>query len=397
MIKRGMVACLLAVMGFAAVSCDDSRTAKIEDVTCGLDCSKNVDGRAQVCVFLSGVESCKSKCFGDAEGSNEAVCYINDSTEVPVHKSAVDTCAKDELGTLYSIDTTYETCVISCNDGVCENEPPGPLTCEQTGNREVAAFTINGSEVCKNKCLGTQEGENKVCVQDSAGGTEKSVVDTCAKDDKGALYSTNSDSTDCPNGCDETSHECKSQVGPNQCNAVGGRPQAEFVIDGTAQCKQKCLGTVEGENHVCWRNDSLGPNAKYRAFVDTCAKDENDALYSQSATEGEECADGCTNGVCGPLPPKPVCDPDCAGYTGTRDMTCVDIDNVPTCKPRCLGGAVGENFPVCYANLSIQNPKKNSIVDVCAKDPSGTLYSTDERSTECPGECDESTGLCVTE
>ena len=395
MIKRGMVACLLAVMGCAAVSCDDSRTAKIEDVTCGLDCSKESDGRAQVCVFLSGAESCKPKCLGDAEGSNKAVCHTNHATAVPVVKSAVDTCAKDELGTLYSIDTAYETCVTACDDGVCDNAVPGPLTCEQTGSREVAAFVINGSEACKDKCLGTQEGVNKVCVSDSSGAqtVEKSAVDTCAKDDKGALYSTETKYDDCTNGCDETTHDCKPET--LVCNSIGERPELAVVIDGAAECKKTCLGAAVGQNPVCWRDASQGASAKYRAFIDTCAKDDNDALYSESATTGEECQGGCTNGVCDQVQPQIVCDPACAVTAGGRVTVCVLADNDPTCMPVCLGTAEGRNTPVCYQDTSGAQPATYSTIDTCAKDTYGTLYSTGETRNACPGSCVPETGLCA--
>ena len=390
--KRGWMACLLALICCAAVSCDDSRTAKIEDVTCGLDCSKNAGGRIEVCVFLGGVESCKPKCFGEVEGVNKAVCQVNDATAVPVTKSAVDTCAKDELGTLYSIDTAYETCVTACNDGVCDNTVPGPVTCNQTGDREVAAFTINGTETCKNKCLGQQAGENKLCVHDSSGGAQavdKSAVDTCAKDDKGALYSTETKYADCANGCDETTHDCKPET--LVCNSIGGRPEVAVVIDGAAECRKTCLGAAVGQNPVCWHNASAGPNAKAQALVDTCAKDDNGVLYSQSSTESEACDYGCADGEC---LPELVCNPECVGNDGGRDTVCVLFNNAPTCKPRCLGNAEGVNPPVCDTNPSLPSPKPFSVIDTCVKDVYNTLYLTEESRSECPASCNATTGMC---
>ena len=290
---------LFCIMGCAISACDDGSSSGIEQV-CNKDCSGYVGGRTHVCILKNQQEMCAPSCLGKVADQNAAVCWHNSSLPNSIDKSVVDTCVKDDLGTLYAIDSAYTDCPYGCDKGECKNVGPGPeLQCNSVGGRSETAFTINGTAVCKAACLGKSEGENKACWRNAPLGSsaiDNAVVDTCAKDDNGNLYSVEARYTECSDGCDKG--ECK-KVGPGpelQCNSVGGRPEAAFTINGTAVCKTTCLGDAVGANKVCWRNDSLS-NPSDQATVDICAKDDKGNLYSVEANY-TDCLDGCEKGYC---------------------------------------------------------------------------------------------------
>ena len=81
---------------------------------------------------------------------------------------------------------------------------------------------------------------------------------------------------------------------------------------------------------------------------------------------------------------------------GGRPRVCVKLAGVESCKNRCLGSSEGENAPICYRPGSLPpSVPKNSLIDTCAKDDLGTLYSESTVENICTGTCDEASGLCI--
>ena len=204
--------------------CDDATGLCNKDnpgKKCSLSCL-NDGGEAQVCVKLSGTESCKAVCRGYKEGANAAGCYENESLppEARDQYSVVTVCAKDDLGTLYATDKQETKCEYGCDktSGECNKEPETTceeLNCEGAAGDGISHFcaTIDGKAVCKNVCLGTLEGENPaVCFSNGSLPPDSRkfyrFVDTCEKDDNGQLYSVSPQKTECPNGCYDDG-ECK--------------------------------------------------------------------------------------------------------------------------------------------------------------------------------------------
>ncbi len=188
---------------------------------CSLSCI-NDGGDAQVCVKLSGQESCEDICHGEKVGLNDAVCYENGSLPPGAMNqfSVVTECAKDDLGTLYATDRKSTTCDNGCDNatGLCKTEPDP--TCEQLQCESIAGdgiahicATIDGKAVCKNGCLGTEEGINPArCFSNGSLPPDArkfyKFVDNCAYDDNGELYSVSPQMEECSNGCYEDG-ECK--------------------------------------------------------------------------------------------------------------------------------------------------------------------------------------------
>ena len=283
---------------------------------CEMDCSSIVGGRVHDCFVISGKASCEPTCFGDKEGANAPYCYINSSLgPSATWQSTIDTCAKDDNGKIYSVNTQYNECKGSCEDGACKDEPvPQPQPeCEMdcgayAGGRTHDCYVVNGEASCRPKCFGDKKGENApTCWINSSLGPNaswKQVVDTCEADDNGKVYSVDTVYNDCGGGTCENG-ECKDAPGPQpacemDCSSiVGGRVHECFVISGKASCEPICFGDKAGENApYCYINNSLGPSATWQSTVDSCAKDDNGKIYSVN-TEYTECKNNkCSNGKC---------------------------------------------------------------------------------------------------
>ncbi len=352
--------------------------------SCDKDCSAKAGGRDQVCVSINGNESCEPACLGTIVGSNEAVCHENTSKTPVVTQSIVDTCANDDLGTLYATSSEVTDCPVGCTNGVCNMD----ASCMSVGGgRAQNAFTIGGAQVCKNICLGQEVGENFKCWRNASLGPDAQVFavkDTCTLDDNGNLYSEDSVSEPCDNGC--TDGVCNSDGPSLDCQLDGGRNRDAFTINGSQTCKNTCLGTQAGDNKVCYRSASSGPDAPWHVLIDSCVADDNGALYSADSTIDQQCANGCTNGVC-------ELDVSClAAVGGGRTQDAYTINGERTCKDTCLGTHEGEN-ETCWSNGSLgPSALVYAAVDVCAYDDNGNLYSEKTDKKLCKGGCTD--GKC---
>ena len=289
------------------------------------------------------------------------------------------------------------------------------LHCDQiVGGRAHDCFIVSGKASCKPSCLGKKEGNNDpVCWFHSSidPQTWKSVVDTCAKDDNGELYSTNSNETPCTGDCSESTGICELVVVDDDpcdeearriCDGYAGGPaHACFAINGEAQCKVPCHGDKEGRNEpYCYRNGSL-PVSIVDSIQDVCAKDDKGVLYVDTQVVNN-CPVGCDNGNC-----KPVVncenDEECL-VDGGNDRICATLRNSveKACADACLRQESAEPFVMaCQLNSSIPDAKPKSIFDYCVLDggtPDGAparYYSVGrEVYQECNEGCNEETGRC---
>ena len=256
-------------------------------------------------------------------------------------------------------------------------------------------------------CHGNAEGVNKaVCFVNSSLPPDSqeysSVVDTCAKDDKGQLYVASSSGDSCgKNGCDDATGLCKKAKASCDldCRVMDKREEACFVINGTPTCKETCLADKEGKNDpVCYMEGGFMPSYEPDSAVDECKKDDNGDLYSIGTEIVDECNYGCdeATGLCKEQ------DAECAELKCEQTVgdgkahICVKIDGKAECRTNCLGTYEGENKAVCFENTSLapENRTQYSVVDTCARDDDGKLYSKSANESMCRSGCDESTGLC---
>ena len=390
--------------------CESGNCKKSADTTCTKDCESE-GGRMQTCVRLNGQEECKDVCKGSQsataiEGENTPFCYANAllGPTAPVF-AMTDTCAKDELGTLYVVSSQSQKCSKGCEDGVCDNS--GDVTCTKqcepapTGSPQNICVRVSGEETCKPACMGDKEGENKSCITPPPGSDVFAVTDDCAKDDLGVLYSKISvTGAKCDNGCENG--ECKPKSGGTECSAncdmAGGSPKVCVRINGVDSCKDTCKGAegatlVVGENGpFCFRYASLGPTAPYLSMTNTCAEDDLGTLYATD-TQSESCdiyENGtCLNGAC--MSMADACRSlMCEALIGGRGKTCVRIFGKVQCKDKCIGTEVGENEAKCVNNPSTGGVM--SVVDTCAKDDLDTLYSQSSETHTCTATCKD--GVC---
>ena len=70
------------------------------------------------CVIIDGKGACRAACKGTKVGKNDPVCYVSENGESYVF---TDTCAKDDNGTLYRVDSQTVKCDHSCSEGACQN------------------------------------------------------------------------------------------------------------------------------------------------------------------------------------------------------------------------------------------------------------------------------------
>ena len=176
-----------------------------------------------------------------------------------------------KLSRTFAVMMVASVLVCGCDDGsgsVVANKCVHNCESSGGGRGEVCAVVDNEAQ-CMSACLGKSEGDNIACWRNASLGPDAeffSVVDTCVKDENGVLYSSKSNYTKCSGTC--TAGKCDSEPTPNTCNkdcesSGGGRAEVCVVVDDEARCMPKCLGKSEGENLACWRNASLGPDAKY--------------------------------------------------------------------------------------------------------------------------------------
>ena len=298
---------------------------------------------------------------------------------------------------------------LSCMFCACDNDSGKDsddagcqeLRCdEMVGAREQACFIVDGKAACKPKCFGDKEETNdRVCWKNPSIQNAKwnSIEDICKKDDNGALYSSDSHSTECDAECDKG--ECvKGTETPNceelKCDSmVGGREHGCFIINGKASCEPKCFGEKENTNdRVCWKNPSI-PDAKWNSIEDICKKDDSGKLYSTNSND-EQCDDSCEKGVC-VKEENPTCaDLNCESMVGGREHGCFTIDGKASCELTCFGDKEDVNEPVCWRNGSLPVSIMKSITDTCAKDDDGKLYAASSKTDECPVGCTK--GVCDT-
>ncbi|MBQ9818006.1 MAG: hypothetical protein IJM59_11170 [Proteobacteria bacterium] len=370
------------------------------------------------CFLINGKSVCKDACRSKSKGRSAPMCF--DFWTDPEHMyTGIETCAADDNGKLYLIDLELDICPDECDGstGLCKNNVDPEPGCHNDSDciwpdypYEQGCFTVNGKTDCQKVCRSKAEGKNApMCYW--IGGYDPYPepmhlgVETCAKDDNGRLYLAKLDLEDCLDGCDETTNECKPSVDPDEtCKALNceaevgsGRTSVCVSISGKKTCKYHCLNKNVGDNEpVCFVNGSLDPDVatQYSAF-DTCALDDNGILYSVS-TDMIECVSGCSevDGWCkaeGPI----LCTKNCS-MDGGDPMVCTIISGKEKCSTACFGKKVGENVPVCYQNASLgPNSPYYSVVDTCAKDDMGTLYSENAEMTKCTYGCDKSTGVCL--
>ena len=267
-------------------------------------------------------------------------------------------------------------------------------------------YLISGVRVCRNSCLATKEGDNApVCYLPLSAASEPeptvSVIDKCAKDEEDRLYSAHSEREFCRNYCNKKSGLCKTADEIDECanNAQCAEPDAGtnkgcFRISGVRKCKEICLGSKEGKNDpVCYLPSTINPPPEPNVSVtDTCAKDDVGRLYVVD-TVHELCPNYCdeATGLCKTSVPATECKKDCT-LDGGDPQVCVILSGKEECKTACFGKSEGKNEPVCYTNTTVANPVAESIIDECAKDEQGTLYSVKYESTTCPNGCED--GVC---
>ena len=240
--------------------------------------------------------------------------------------------------------------------------------------------------MCKNTCLGQEVGVNHKCWRNaSLGPTSQlyAVTDTCALDDNGNLYSSESASGPCTNGC--TDGVCDTVVPSLDCQVVGGRGRDAFTIGGAQECKNTCLGTQAGANTVCYHNASTGPTSPWYVITDTCVADDNGRLYSSGSTTDQTCPDGCTNGACD-------LELICLSVDGGRAQNAYTIGGVRMCKNTCLGTNAGKN-KACWSDAAPgSSATVYAVIDTCALDDNGDLYSSDSAEEPCANGCKD--GAC---
>ena len=298
--------------------CESGECKTDQEPTCSKNCNI-AGGRLQTCVRIDGEESCKDVCRGSKEvdaieGVNEPFCYRNTSLGPDaVDVAMTDTCARDDLGTLYVVSSQPETCTNGCEGGECQAVPIQTgcsKSCQTAGGSPKVCVRIEGVDSCKDTCKGPEgatlvAGPNEpFCFRYASSGPTAhylSMATTCAEDDLGTLYAVDTQSQ----SCDTTEHgvclrgACMSMAEACtqlRCEGmIGGRAKSCVSIFGQAQCKDQCIGTKEGENDAsCINNASTG---NVMSIVDTCAKDDMDTLYSVSSVTNR-CAASCKNGVC---------------------------------------------------------------------------------------------------
>ena len=362
--------------------------------------------RTYICVSVSGQESCEFTCLVDSAGKHDPMCY---SYVYAPYMSVVEECALDDYGQLYSVHTQDHSCDNGCNfaTGLCNDEDPEKECTEDVECAwpdyflERGCFVIKGKSVCQDAC--TSKGNHEaVCYwfwDDPEPYPMHSAVETCVADDNGKLYMTGVNMDNCDYGCDEGTGLCKD--GPvteckKNCSLQGGDPRVCVVLSGKEECKTACFGKAEGKNEpVCYQNASVGPEAPYYSVVDTCAIDDVGTLYSLNAAK-TKCSQNCNEatGLCSKEGPVKECQMDCT-LDGGDPQVCIKIDGKESCATACFGKTEGVNKPVCYQNTSIgPEAPYYSVVDTCATDDLGTLYSKDDKRTKCDNGCDETTGNC---
>ncbi|MBO4350163.1 MAG: hypothetical protein J6A01_04340 [Proteobacteria bacterium] len=368
------------------------------------------------CFTIQGKSVCKNACLSD--GTQKPMCYLLGGM-VPDYKpmhSAVEFCAQDDNGKLYMTDIAIDDCEHGCDEatGLCKKgEDPATACneedekqCNPPGGDPQVCTVISGKKGCKDICHGNAVGKNAaVCYVngslDPSVAPQYSIVSTCKKDDNGTLYSAQNTKNECPNGCDEATGLCKDApvTCKKDCSLDGGDPRVCVVISGKESCATACFGKAEGKNDpVCYQNGSIGPQAPYYSIIDTCKKDDIGTLYSDGNEERTKCDNGCDekSGLCKSDKPVSDCEANCGSFVGARPKTCVVISGKEDCRDKCFGDKEGENAPICYKNGST-DPSVTpyySLVDHCAKDDNGKLYSDSTDKSECSGDCDNTSGLC---
>ena len=375
--------------------CESGNCQPALNSPCKKDC--NMDGgRQMTCVRIGSEESCKPACFGENEGVNAPECWRNASLGPnAADLSITDTCAKDELGTLYVVSSASETCTNGCESGECKHSSDVTTctkNCDEATTRNAAGICvhISGEEVCKPACLGNKSGENKLCFEDPDTHEVFPVTDNCAEDELGTLYSESSvRGMKCNNGCEDG--ECKPVSGTTctkNCQTEGGRFKICVRLSGQEECKNRCEGNVAGVNQsVCYRVSSLPPGQSEFALTDTCEADELGTLYSVS-DHMEPCRNGCESGKC---KPAGECSLPCSPDQYNRPTICVKIADVEACKPECAGTNVGDNSPICYKPYpSEPSSPEYVLTDTCALSDGGMLYSSSVAVSPCLGGCKNS-------
>ena len=414
MLKRSLTVGLFSFVCLATFACDDDNDNHKSSGCEELKCDHVVgDGRSHICATINGQAKCVNSCLKDKEGPNDAICFSNGSlppNSRPVY-SAVDNCAKDDNGVLYSISTVQSECTNGCDaaTGICKKSGENPdaeceaLNCDKiVGGKVHICAKISGQASCKEACLGTAEGTNPaVCYANGSLPPDSrpvySSVDTCAKDDNGNLYSVNVVEQECQKGCDEDTGLCNKDNQDEKCSLScindGGEAQVCVKLSGVESCKDICRGDEEGTNTaVCYENESLPPNARDQfSVVTVCAKDELGTLYATNKQQ-TKCDYGCNNtsGECN-KEPEPTCeDLNCGAIAGDGlAHFCATIDGKAICKNECIGTSEGENPAICFSNGSLPPDARTfyHFVDICAKDDNGKLYSDSTQMDECPNGC----------
>ena len=213
--------CVAAMICGCILGCESNDSGVTEVKSCNKDCSLQSgefpeDSGMFVCAVVNGHESCVTPCLGKNEGKNAPVCRNMHPSQYVF--SVTDTCAKDDLGTLYQVSSDSEVCVNGCNeaDGTCKTSGE-ELKCDHDcetigGGRGQKCMLVSGKPVCQTPCHGTKEGENEpFCYQNASTGPDSpfySVKDTCAKDDNGKLYVLTSAQKKCDFECSEETGLC---------------------------------------------------------------------------------------------------------------------------------------------------------------------------------------------
>ncbi len=285
---------------------------------------------------------------------------------------------------------------VLCESLHCDHEVGGyPKTC----------VVLNGKASCQQTCAGNKSGLNAaICWTnpsiDPLVAQPDSIVDTCALDDNGKLYSKSRQTQICSNGCDDATGTCMAQPVaqcPNDCKDSGGRDHVCTLIQGKSDCKPVCHGDIVGET-APFCSTMPGATLQSISVIDTCAADDLGTIYLAD-TQTTTCSAGCDNsvGICIIQEADPCEALHCDAYDGGRQHVCAIVNGQASCKPKCMGTQAGENSPVCYENPSLppEDRETLSIVDICALDDMGTLYSSDQQETVCENGCFIDDGLCA--
>ncbi len=261
------------------------------------------------------------------------------------------------------VDGDSCSCEYSCLDGYrkVDDDTAGPgFICEKIGGScgdDPALPCID--DPCENyECLDIRspgytvqavaDGDACACEYSCADGYKK--VDN-ASDPLGFACVAISDCESDPSLCEEK---------PCVCAIPGEGYASHPIVDGdSCSCEYSCL---DGYRKV--DDASAGPG-----FI--CEK---------------------IGGSCGDDPALPcidiACDLNCDAIVGGRAHACFVVDGVASCKPTCLGDSDGENAPACFLNSSVPDANYHAIVEICALDDNGKLYSDSIKSDiECVVGC----------